>query len=302
MKVIIIGAQGMLGHALSDVFSRATQKLLLWDRGDLDIVNRAAVEMAIGREKPDILINAAAYTDVDGAEKERERAMQVNATGVGNLADTCAKLQITMVHYSTDYVFDGKNPNGYKESDVAGNPVNFYGRSKLAGEELFVSPFKPLNLEHGIYRWYLVRTSWLYGPHGKNFPLSMIERVRGGQKEFKVVNDQHGRPTYTYDLAHGTFELLKSKSPAGIYHLTNSVKDNTSGQKEPSVTWFDFTTEIFHRAVAFDPAFHEVSVGPCTSVDFPRPAIRPNYSILVSTKRPPLRLWEDALQDYLRSH
>src|SRR3989344_4095438 len=294
MKVIIIGAQGMLGHALSDVFSRATQKLLLWDRGDLDIVNRAAVEMAIGREKPDILINAAAYTDVDGAEKERERAMQVNATGVGNLADTCAKLQITMVHYSTDYVFDGKNPNGYKESDVAGNPVNFYGRSKLAGEELFVSPFKPLNLEHGIYRWYLVRTSWLYGPHGKNFPLSMIERVRRGQKEFSVVNDQHGRPTYTHDVALETFTLLNLKRPSGIYHVTNAVVDDTAGQKVPSVTWYDFATELFDQAAAYDPIFRTVRVVPCTSDAFVRPAARPAYSVLVNTKFPLLRLWQEA--------
>ena len=302
----------MLGHALADVFSnhpivRSSTQLLLWDRNDLDIADRSVVEPAVAKAKPDILINAAAYTDVDGAEKERDLAMRVNAEGVGNLSDACVKHGVSMVHYSTDYVFDGKNPDGYQEGDVPQNPVNFYGRSKLAGEELFLSPFSARggsvlggeHFEHGTLNFYLIRTSWLYGPHGKNFPLSMIERVRRGQKEFSVVNDQHGRPTYTHDVALETFTLLNLKRPSGIYHVTNAVVDDTAGQKVPSVTWYDFATELFDQAAAYDPIFRTVRVVPCTSDAFVRPAARPAYSVLVNTKFPLLRLWQEALSEYL---
>lgn len=285
----------MLGHALADIL--CDHELLLWDKNDLDITNREEVRKAVAREKPDVLVNAAAFTDVDGCETQRELAMAVNAQGVGNLADACAAYGASMVHYSTDYVFDGKKAEGYREDDQPQNPVNFYGRSKLAGEELFLSPLEHLNSE--TLNFYLVRTSWLFGPHGKNFPFSMLERARAGKKELTVVNDQHGRPTYTHDLALGTLNLVNSFMPSGIYHLTNAVSRDTVGQKAPSITWYDFAVELFSQAARNDSFFADVKVRPCLSSEFPRPAPRPRYSILENTKLPPLRPWQEALSDYL---
>ena len=292
MKLIIVGAKGMLGHALAQTFRDTT--LVLWDKDDCDISNRALVNDRLLAEKPDIVINAAAYTDVDGSETNRDLALAVNATGPGNIADACRTFGATAVHYSTDYVFDGIRADGYTEDAKPTHPANFYGRSKLAGEELFLSPLKLL--ESGTLNWYLIRTSWLFGPHGKNFVTSILGRAEGGQREFKVVDDQFGKPTYTYDLAQTTFDCVTQKNPSGIYHATN-VTDPASG-----ITWYEFTKEIFRQAATFNAAFSGITVVPCTFAEFPRRASRPNYSALLNTKFPPLRPWQAALEDYLRHY
>jgi len=292
MKLIIVGAKGMLGHALAQIFRDTTP--VLWDKDDCDISDHALVNDRFLAEKPDIVINAAAYTDVDGSETNRDLALAVNATGPGNIADACRTLGATVVHYSTDYVFDGTRAAGYTEDATPKNPVNFYGRSKLAGEELFLSPLKLF--EPGTLNWYLIRTSWLFGPYGKNFVTAMLGRAEAGQREFKVVDDQFGKPTYTYDLAQTTFDCVTQKKPSGMYHATN-VTDPASG-----ITWYEFTKEIFRQAATFNAAFSGITVVPCTFAEFPRRASRPNYSALLNTKFPPLRPWQAALEDYLRHY
>ncbi|MBI4122427.1 MAG: dTDP-4-dehydrorhamnose reductase [Parcubacteria group bacterium] len=272
MKTLIIGAQGMLGHELAKVF--AGHKLFLWDLNEIDITNQEQVNEKIGDLAPELLINAAAYTNVDACETNEGLATRVNGTAVGYLAEITSKLGATLVHYSTDYVFDGAKHEGYAEDD-APNPINAYGRSKLAGERAVQSS--------GLASWYVVRTAWLYGIHGKNFVETMLALADKGEP-IKVVDDQIGSPTYAPDLAVATLELVESKKPSGIYHRTN----------DGVTSWYGFAKEIFKVFT------REVDLAPCASADYPRPAKRPSFSVLQSTKLPPLRPWQEALRDYVK--
>ena len=272
MKILILGYKGMLGDELVKVFGE-NNELTLWDRSEIDIADRKDVENKIGELKPEAVINAAAYTAVDLAEGEgKEIAHQVNGEAVGFLAEACEKNNSVLIHYSTDYVFDGENENGYKE-DEERDPLNEYGRSKARGEEL---------LQEVNPKFYLIRSSWLFGANGKNFVETML-RLAGEREELRVVNDQHGKPTYAKDLAERTRELLESKKPFGIYHLTN----------EGVCTWYEFAVKIFELAGM------EVKVIPVASSEFPTPAKRPAYSGLVNTKLSLSRSWEEALKSYL---
>jgi len=284
----------MLGSDLGKVFYDLDPYLL--DRDEIDITNKDAIFALFGKLKPDIIINAAAYTDVDGSEENRDLAMEVNGKAPGYLAEICKTIGAVFVHYSTDYVFSGDKEEGYSEDDVPGNSINFYGESKLAGERAIIKV-------GGSY--YIIRTSWLFGPshtkasplvktsgdkpeRKKNFVETML-RLAKESSEIKVVNDQHGNPTYTLDLAQRTKNIVDSKEDFGIYHLAN----------EPAVTWYEFAKEIIgDKAV------------PCTSDEFfhrsvalgegrPRPARRPEYSTLINSKLPPMRSWKEALEDYL---
>lgn len=273
MSLLIIGANGMLGRALARVFN--DQQPTVWDRDEIDITDAAMTLKKISNLRPTIIINAAAYTDVDGAEQDHTTAFAVNATGVANVAAGAVAVGAKLVQYSTDYVFPGDNPEGVNEDDQPGPAVNVYGESKLAGEQV---------LQKSGVEYYLLRTAWLYGPGGKNFVDTMVTLAKT-KTEAKVVNDQHGSPTFTYDVARATREIIENYSP-GIYHTVNSG----------TTTWYEFAKHIFELAGI------SIEVTPIPSVETHRPAVRPKYSMLINSRGPKLRPWEDALDDYLKNH
>lgn len=272
MKILILGYKGMLGHELAEVF-KDKHELVLWDREQVDISDKEDIEAKIEDLKPDVVINAAAYTAVDGAESNEELAYKINGSAVGFIANACKNINALFVHFSTDYVFDGENKFGYKEDYPMGKSLNVYGESKALGEKMI------LDIEP---RYYLVRTSWLFGRNGKNFIETMI-RLAGENKEMRVVNDQFGSPTYAKDLAKKVRELIESQKPYGIYHVTNSG----------SCSWYKFALKIFELADL------KPNIKPVKSEEFPTPAKRPTYSILINTKLSLLRPWKEALMDYL---
>lgn len=310
-KILILGANGMLGADLAKVFK--SYNPVCWTRKDLDITDKKAVADKIAFLSPDIVINAAGYTAVDDAEKNMELANNVNGYAAGYIANACHLAGATFVHYSTDYVFDGENKMGYKEDDEA-CPVNAYGASKYLGEQLILlresqSFIKcpsfancPKAQEGGRcgerkgmskFKYYLIRTSWLYGAAGKNFVDTMLNLAQNNNK-LRVVNDQHGKPTYTADLAQRTLELVKSNAPYGVYHITNETLS------DDGVSWYDFARKIFEIKAGIDKNFVVPAVEAVTTNEFPRPAKRPRYSMLVNTKMPLSRRWEEALEEYLK--
>ncbi|MBU3966968.1 MAG: dTDP-4-dehydrorhamnose reductase [Euryarchaeota archaeon] len=260
IKTLIFGAGGMLGTELCTVFPDAVKL----KHRDLDIRDREKVIETIETNKPDVVINAAGYTAVDDCEENRELAFDINGAAPGYIAQGCKRAGAILVHYSTDYIFDGSKKE-YVESDSP-NPVNAYGSSKLAGE---------MNIIENMEDHRIVRTSWLYGAHGRNFVDTML-MLSGKMDKVKVVNDQFGKPTYTADLARKTKELVGL--PAGVYHITN----------EGVCSWYEFASAIIKNTVQ------------CTSDEFPRKARRPKYSVLVNTKTTPMRHWRDALAEYLK--
>jgi len=258
--ILILGAGGMLGHALRYVIPNAVAK-----GHELDITNRENITTFIEDLRPAIVINAAAYTDVDGCEDHRIYAMLVNGIAPGYLAAACQEVDAVLVHYSTDYVFDGTQIE-YCENNPP-HPLNVYGESKLLGEQ-------NVAMEMDDYR--IIRTSWLFGPYGKNFVDTMLN-LSPKMEQVKVVNDQFGKPTYTIDLALDTTGVIVCDP--GIYHLTN----------DGICSWYEFASAIIPNAV------------PCTTDEFPRKAKRPKCSVLTSTKTDPLRHWREALADYLKA-
>ncbi len=271
MKILILGRKGMLGRELAEIF-KVGHELVLWDREQIDITKREEVSRKIGGLAPDVVINAAAYTAVDKAESEKDLAYKVNGCAVGFLATICKQTNALFVHFGTDYVFGGESHNGYKENHPY-KPINMYGKSKALGEKMI------LDIEP---QYYLIRTSWLFGKSGKNFVETMLKLAADG-KNIKVVNDQFGSPTYAKDLAKEVRKLVESKNPYGIYHITNSG----------FCSWYEFAAKIFEFS-GLKP-----DVRPVKSEEFITPAKRPTYSMLVNTKLPPMRPWEEALKDYL---
>ena len=276
-KILILGSSGMLGHDLVQAFS--DRNVVAWSAKDLDITNEQQVKEKILALKPTVVINAAGFTDVDGAEKNEVDAMKLNGEGPGFVAKACHILSIPLVHYSTEYIFDGKDPKGYDEHAKT-RPLNIYGHSKLAGEVLMQS-------NHNKY--YLIRTSWLYGhapqrgkPRGLNFVDIMLNLAKAG-KDINVVDDQIGKPTFTKDLAEKTKAILDQEAPFGIYHVVN----------EGTCSWYDFAKKIFEIKGL------TINLKPIKSADYPLPTPRPQYSILLNTKLLPLRSWEEALKEYL---
>jgi dTDP-4-dehydrorhamnose reductase len=258
--VLILGASGMLGHALQQVIPNA-----IAFGHERDITERDRITTYIQDLRPAIVINAAAYTDVDGCEDHPEYAMLVNGTAPGYLAAACKKVDAVLIHYSTDYVFDGTKEEYYE--DEVPHPLNVYGASKFAGEGNVVTTTDD-------YR--LIRTSWLFGPYGKNFVDTILD-LSAKLPQVKVVNDQFGRPTYTLDLALATTGVIVAHP--GIYHLTN----------EGTCSWYEFARAFIPNAI------------PCTTAEFPRRAKRPRCSVLASSKTEPLRSWREALSDYLKT-
>lgn len=278
MKVVVTGSAGMLGKAVVEEYTGRKAEVVALGRAGLDITHLGQVRSILRAHKPEIVVNCAAYTNVDGAEVEPRRAYLVNGLGPRNLAVACREFGAVLVHISTDYVFDGSKPVAYSIYDNP-RPLNIYGGSKLWGERA---------LSAIANSYYLVRTSWLFGPGGNNFVTTML---RLGQDEGKarVVNDQMGSPTYTVDLARAIADLCASGC-YGIYHITN----------RGSTTWYGFAEEIFAQTGI------RVSLTSCNTLAMKRPARRPQNSVLnpfplEETIGYLLPAWEDALARYLNN-
>ncbi len=276
MKLLIVGSQGMLGQELAKVF--VDYKPLLWDREEIDISDKSDVQEKIEDLKPDLVINSAAYNDVDGAEKNEALANKINGFGVGYLARAVRVSGGILVHYSTDYVFKGDKKEGYKESDKP-DPQSAYARSKYLGEQ---------ETQKNIDNFYIIRLSRLFGKPavsqaGKKSFVDVMLELSKTKKDLNIVDDELSCPTYAPDLALRTKEIIDRKKPFGIYHAANSG----------ACTWYEFAKEIF--------AMKEISVrlNSVPTSFYPRPAKRPEYSILLNTKLPLQRRWQDALKEYL---
>ena len=275
MKALIIGGKGLLGTNIASVLDK-TFDLTICDIDTWDITDRASGESHIEKYHPDVLINLAAMTDVDGCEDKRESAKRINAYGAGVVADLCKGHNVRFVHISTDYVFDGKKTIPYKENDLP-NPMSVYGTTKLMGERAILEK-NPSSL--------IIRAQWLYGKGGENF-ISKVINIAKQSGALRVVNDQRGSPTYAKDLAEPLIALIE-KGKTGIYHLANSG----------SCTWFEFAGEIF-RLLAIDTA-----IIPISSEELERKAKRPSYSVFDMWKFQKdtglkMRPWQEALREYL---
>lgn len=272
--ILVTGANGMLGRDLLTRFGDSARGV---GRDELDVANRTAVGDLLAALRPRVVVNTAAYTDVDGCESDRQRAFAVNGDGVRHLADACAGLGALLVQVSTDYVFDGRKGQPWQEEDPV-NPLSVYGRSKLAGEEHARS-----HADHLI-----VRTQWLYGRHGRNFVDTML-RLATERQELAVVDDQIGSPTWTTDLARAIAALLE-RDCRGTYHVANAG----------SCSWCDFARAIFQEMGL------ATTVRAISSAELQRPAPRPGYSVLDCAKLTrdcgfAPRPWRDALREYLKT-
>ena len=273
---LITGGSGQLGIAVSQELDEHGIEFYAWNSRDLDITQSSTVSETIEKLSPTVIINCAAWTDVDGAESNENDAFRVNSDGPENLAFSAKLSNSKLIHVSTDYVFSGESQIPWQIEDEI-DPQSAYGRTKALGESRVLASH-PENS-------FVVRTAWLYSPWGKNFAKTMTKLALKGDGEVRVVNDQVGQPTSASDLAKQLVELGLSTSPAGIYHGTNS------GQG----TWFEFAQEIFKLAGA-----DASRVIPVSSSEYPRPAKRPSYSVLshdawASTSVEPLRDWRIAL-------
>ncbi|PIS05554.1 MAG: dTDP-4-dehydrorhamnose reductase [Candidatus Buchananbacteria bacterium CG10_big_fil_rev_8_21_14_0_10_42_9] len=273
-KVLILGANGMLGTACAEVFSN--YDLTLWDRDQLDITDAAAVETSIKKLRPHIVINCAGYTAVNKAEKETQLAEKINGEAVGNIAQACKPIESILIHFSTDYVFNGESKDGYVEFDTP-EPLSAYGKSKHLGEQL---------LQKYGAKYYLIRTSWLFGPNGHNF-VDTIQNLAKSQKWLKVVIDQHGNPTYTLDLAKKVKETVETEKPYGIYHVTNFAGPF-------GTTWYNFA-----KAIIKELKLNAIVVPWFTFLLPGNNAKRPKWSVLKDSRLEPLRPWQEALVEYL---
>ena len=274
MKILITGAYGMLGSDLREVLKN--YELICTGSKDLDITDEDAVIDFISEKMPDFVINAAAYTAVDDCETHYDEAYAVNAIGPKNLAIACKKIDVPLVHISTDYVFNRRKKTPLVETDKLG-PQSAYGKTKLAGEQF---------IQENAEKYFILRTAWLYGLHGGNFVKTMLELAES-HDEITVVNDQIGSPTYSLDLAVAITNLLNSDK-YGIYHVTN----------EGECSWYEFAKLIFEFSNI------DVKVIPVSTEEFPRPAPRPHYSVLDNKKWNasgfvPMKDYKEALGGFL---
>jgi len=285
MKVWLVGARGMLGTALVARLERQTP--WVGTDLDLDITNRDAVLAFAERERPRVIVNAAAYTRVDDAETHEADARRVNADGPENLGLAAAAIDARVVHFSTDYVFDGRGTEPYLE-DAPTGPAGAYGRTKLEGEVRLLAACPGAAT--------IVRTSWLFGENGPNFVRTMM-RLLAEKEELRVVVDQVGRPTYTGDLADAALALAGiagAARPPGVYHFANAG----------AVSWHAFTLAIREACLRARLPVKTERILPVTTAEFPRPAPRPPYSVLDTTKLERAldaapRAFEEALAEYV---
>ncbi|RUT30603.1 dTDP-4-dehydrorhamnose reductase [Paenibacillus zeisoli] len=277
-RILITGAQGQVGRELQHVFAGKGYEVHGLGQSELDITDTEQCFQVFWRLKPDVVIHAAAYTNVDRAESEPDLAYQVNTYGTRNIAAAAECIQSKLIYISTDYVFDGGTGQEPFDEFHPTKPINVYGYSKLEGEK-FVRQLHS--------RFFIVRTSWVYGHHGGNFVRTMLE-LASKQENISVVNDQIGCPTYTRDLAH-KLEELASSSKYGTYHVSGAG----------SCSWYDFACSIFELAGL------KMTVMPVSTSEFPRPARRPAYSVLKPQALrlngfSPMRDWKEALADFMQ--
>ncbi|MDB5324782.1 MAG: dTDP-4-dehydrorhamnose reductase [Phycisphaerales bacterium] len=279
-RILVTGGKGMLACAFKQRFAGGQLNVKFADRTICDVCDEDSVKRAFHDIQPTLILNCSAYTKVDLAEKEQAAADQCNGYGVGHLASLCRDYNAMLVHFSTDYVFDGTLSRPLQPGDPLG-PLGAYGKSKLLGEKLLQ--------ENAPARWLILRTAWLYGPGGPCFPATMVNVAKQG-KPLKVIDDQHGTPTFTYDLVEATLNLIHLGAN-GIWHLTNSGE----------TTWYDFTAAILEE---FDL---KTDLSRTTSADWkklkPDSAHRPAYSVLDVTPYEqfthlPMPGWRDALHRY----
>jgi dTDP-4-dehydrorhamnose reductase len=284
--VLVTGAAGQLGRAVVLAAEARGLEAVGLDRGALAVEDADRVRERLAGSRPDLVIHCAAWTDVDGCEADPARADLVNGHGTAYVAEACRALDARLVAVSTDYVFDGCAPldeAGRTRAFVPGDavaPRSAYGRSKLLGEEAVLRAPRASN-------FYVVRTSWVFGPGGRNFPRAILDRARSGQP-LRVVDDQQGCPTFTLDLAEALLDLGLSDAPSGIYHAAN----------EGVVSWHGFAVELLRQAGV------GVDVGTMSSAELDRPAPRPAWSaldcsLLAAVRGRPLPGWQDAVTRYL---
>lgn len=276
-KILVTGAGGQLGQCLQKLVGKSTN-VLFAEKKDLDITDVNAVHSFFKKHQPQIVINTAAYTQVDAAESNAELAFLINADAVKNLAETCKIFGSKLIHISTDYVFDGSAKASYKETDFP-NPITLYGKSKLTGEKQII--------QSALKEYAIVRTSWLYSNFGHNFYKTML-RLAQTKNELSVVNDQQGCPTYAADLAKVLLQVATklTKENSGIYHFCNAG----------ATTWYDFALAIFEKKQV------TIKVNPIATASFPTEAKRPAYSVLDSRKvqetfRLGIPTWEEGLSE-----
>ena len=278
MKILLLGHKGMLG---SDLLAqmRLHHEVVGMDKEEIDITSADDCTRTIAETAPQIIINAAAYTNVDGCETAKDECFAVNAEALKNIATACRGKNIRIVHFSTDYVFKGTGSAPYKEDDNC-DPINTYGASKLAGE---------LYLQTLAQNYIIIRTAWLYGVNGKNFVRTILEKAKTTPR-LTVVDDQLGSPTHTKDLA-AAVDLLIEKNVQGIFHVTN----------RGSCSWYQFAVKILQEA-----GIDDVEVSPIKSDKLTRKANRPAYSVMsmqkfIDTTGKAMQPWQLGLQDYLES-
>lgn len=260
MRILLTGRGGQVGSALQPLLAPLGEVVAL-GRGELDLLDADAIRRKVVGERPQVIVNAAAYTAVDRAQTERDAAFAVNAAAVSVLAEEAKKVDALLVHFSTDYVFDGEKTTPYLETDATG-PLGVYGESKLAGERAVAA---------SGCRHFTFRTSWVYGPGGRNFVYAILAAAKS-RPELRVVNDQHGAPTSSEAIARAVVRILSSveyqKKPSGIYHLSAAGR----------TTWYEFAREILARKGLRTP------VVPVSSADYPTPTRRPKNSLLDNAK------------------
>lgn len=268
MRILVTGATGLLGKTLCPLLDKEGWQYWACNSKIFDITNTKMVKEIMNKISLDFIIHLAAYTNIDQAEDNPNDAYEVNQIGTKNIANIAKKHNIPILYVSTDNVFDGKSQKPYKSTDVT-NPINVYGKSKLAGEREIMKATK---------KFYILRTSWLYGVGGYVDAMLTFSNFR---KEISVVNDQIGCPTNALDLAQKIVEIIREKKPYGIYHISSSGE----------ASWADFTRKIFEIKK------RNVEVNAIDKSDFPRPALRPKYCVLDSENVLPD--WKNSLEEYL---
>jgi len=278
--VLVSGKNGQLGSELLNIYMSYPQcRFIFLGKEDLDLASQTSIHAAFEQHSPDYFINCGAYTLVDKAETERDIAEKINGENVGYIAQLCKQRNATLIHISTDYVFDGNSKHPYQTDDTT-NPVNFYGQTKLHGEQLALQEND---------QTIIIRTAWVYSSFGKNFVKTML-RLMNEKNEISVVNDQLGTPTYARDLATAICDIISAdKKKYGICHFTNSG----------IISWFDFAVEIKNLANL------NCTINAIPTAQFPTPAKRPHYSVLDKSKIVDdygikLKDWKESLKECLQ--
>lgn len=284
INILVTGSNGQLGRHIAWLASGSSDNYMFADIEELDITDKRAVDRYVADNKIDVIINCAAYTNVDQAEDNEADAMHINATAVGYLADSMKNNGGTLIHISTDYVFGGERHNTPIAEDGEPNPRGAYGRTKLAGEKQVIA---------SGCKYLIIRTAWLYSEYGKNFVKTMMA-LTGSREEVRVVEDQVGSPTYAGDLASAIFEIVEERKYAdnqGIYHYTN----------EGVCSWYDFAMEIKQMA-----GNERCRVTPCRSAEYPSKVERPAYSVLDKSKckqtfKIEIPYWKESLEKCIKN-